>query len=293
VDAALGSRVRFSGGAGLDQYSTFGSSVNPRAALIITPYAGGNTKLLGGKAFRAPSIYELYYNDNGRTQVASVDVVDLEPESIYSFEIEHSHRFSPTVVGIASVYTNYTTNLIDSRGSGEPSDPLYYDNSDTPLLTTGGELAIRRDWRQGYMISASYGYSRSRFLASEDLADLFSLSKDPTTRHVANSPEHTASLKGALPVIGRAALLASRLTLEGPRWDRFETDGPDPQRSTETFVIWDLVLTGEERRSGISWGLGVYNAFDWRYSLPVSFEFKQRTIPQNGRTLFATLDIAL
>ena len=37
--------------------------------------------------------------------------------------------------------------------------------------------------------------------------------------------------------------------------------------------------------------LGLYNALDWRYSLPASREFRQSAIPQNGRTLL--LSVAL
>ena len=42
--------LRLSAGARLDVYSTFGESVNPRAALIVKPYARGNLKVMGGKA---------------------------------------------------------------------------------------------------------------------------------------------------------------------------------------------------------------------------------------------------
>ena len=45
------------------------------------------------------------------------------------------------------------------------------------------------------------------------------------------------------------------------------------------------MLTGSEERHGFSWAAGVYNAFDWRYSLPVSAEFSQSTILQDGRSL--------
>jgi outer membrane receptor protein involved in Fe transport len=44
------------------------------------------------------------------------------------------------------------------------------------------------------------------------------------------------------------------------------------------------VLTGHEDRYGFSWSAGVYNAFDWRYSLPLSAEFAQSRIQQDGRS---------
>jgi hypothetical protein len=102
---------------------------------------------------------------------------------------------------------------------------------------------------------------------------------------VANSPEHLASVKGALPILGRALTLASRLSVESGRFDRNEQVGSDPQGKTDAFAIWDVVLTGSEERHGFSWAAGVYNAFDWRYALPVSVEFAQQRIAQDGRSL--------
>jgi outer membrane receptor for ferrienterochelin and colicin len=108
ADLPLAEPVRLSAGARLDHYSTFGSSINPRLALIVHPYDGGNLKFMAGKAFRAPSIYELSYNDGGNTQIASPN---LKPESIYSGEVEFSHRFSPTVAATVTAYGNVVDGL--------------------------------------------------------------------------------------------------------------------------------------------------------------------------------------
>ncbi len=289
VDGQVSPALRLSAGARLDVYSTFGSSVNPRAALIVKPYARGNLKVMGGKAFRAPSVYELYYNDAGFTQIVSDK---LQPESIYSFEIEHTHRFSPTVTGSAALFTNYIKGLILEAGEGDEANPIYYVNSKAPIATVGGELGLRRDWRQGWMLGVSYAYQHSRFLRSGSLSDLVSLEKSPDYRKVANSPEHLASIKGAVPIIGRAVTLGSRLTFEAGRYDRNELATDEPQQKTDAFAVWDVVFSGEEARWGLSWAAGVYNAFDWRYSLPVSSEFRQDSIQQSGRTLLLSAELS-
>jgi outer membrane receptor protein involved in Fe transport len=281
ADVLAGERVHLSGGVRLDAYSTSGRSLNPRLAVIVEPYQSGNTKLMLGKAFRAPSIYELYYNDGGFTQIESPE---LGPENIYSAELEHSHRFSPTVSGSAAVFGNYVRDLVLSGGNGDEADPLYYFNSDVPIATFGAELTLRRDWRQGYMLALSYSAQRSRFLKDDSLGALFGFEKSAAHRRVANSPEHLASIKGALPILGRALTLASRLSIESGRYDRHEAIADAPQGKTEPFAIWDVVLTGSEERHGFSWAAGVYNAFDWRYALPVSVEFTQRNIAQDGRS---------
>ena len=288
VDVNPNERLHVSLGARLDAYSTFGRSLNPRAAVVAVPYTGGNTKLMFGKAFRAPSVYELYYNDGGSTQVQSPNT---GPENIYSAELEHSHRFSPTVSATIAAFCNYARDLVSAAGQGDEADPIHYVNERAPIATVGGELGLRRDWRQGYMLGVSYSWQRSRFLSGRSLSSLLAFEQSADYRRVANSPEHLGSIKGALPILGRAITLASRLSLESGRFDRNEHRGEDPQTKTDAFAIWDIVVTGRETRYGFSWAAGVYNAFDWRYSLPVSAEFPQRVVPQDGRSFIFSADV--
>lgn len=288
ADVRPSERLHVSAGARLDAYSTFGRSLNPRVAIVGKPYATGNTKLMLGKAFRAPSVYELYYNDGGITQLSSPNI---GPESIYSLELEHGHRFSPTVAGTAAVFCNYARDLISTTGQGDEADPLRYVNTRAPIATVGAEVGLRRDFRQGSMLSVSYSFQRSRFLDGESVSALLKFTHSPEFRRVANSPEHLASVKGALPLLGRALMLASRFSVESGRYDRNERTQDDPQTKTDAFAIWDLVLTGREERYHFSWAAGVYNAFDWRYALPVSAEFPLRTIAQDGRTFLFSADV--
>jgi outer membrane receptor protein involved in Fe transport len=290
ADASLSERARLSLGARLDAYSTFGSSLNPRAAVILKPYAQGNTKIIAGKAFRAPSIYELYYNDGGATQISSPN---LSPESMYSLEIEHTHRFSPTLVATAATYCNYATGLISTLGSGTQDDPTHYANEQSPLVVLGGEVGIRREFRQGLMLAASYGLSVARFLQSESAGDLLTFKRADDKREVENAPVHLASFKAAFPIVARALTLGSRLSIEGQRYDRYENQGDLPQGRTGPSAIWDIVVSGQEARYGIGYSFGVYNAFDWHYSVPISSEFTQRSIAQDGRTFLASLDARL
>jgi outer membrane receptor for ferrienterochelin and colicin len=279
---------RVSGGARFDAYSTFGNSLNPRVALLFRPYPRGNLKILAGKAFRAPSVYELYYNDGGATEIASPG---LSPENMYSSEVEFSHRFSPTVLGTVATFANYVRRLIGQVGGGTPADPLRYENSGTPVMSVGAEAELRREWRQGWMLAASYSFQHSTFLADESLGAALNLRTDPNRRNVANAPEHMATLKGAVPILSRALTLATRVSAEGPRFDRYENSADPPQGKTDGAVIWDVVFSGFESHWGLHWAVGVYNAFDWRYSLPLGPEFSQTRLPQSGRTFLASGDL--
>jgi len=289
ADLALSNAVRLSAGARLDHYSTFGSTINPRVALIVRPYEAGNLKIMAGRAFRAPSIYELYYNDGLATQKPSPD---LQPETIVSGEVEFSHRFSPTVVGTVTSYGNVVNHLVVGRGEGTPTDLSYYENSTAPVFTLGGELELRREWRQGWMLGASYSAQHSRYLPGSSVADLLGHDSAQGLRRVPNAPEHLASIRGAVPILSHALLASTRISIEGPRFDRNDQASDPPQGTTAPAAIWDFVLSGEEQRWGMRYAFGLYNAFDWRYAVPVSREFTQTSIVQNGRTFLASASVA-
>jgi outer membrane receptor protein involved in Fe transport len=287
ADVSPSERAKISAGARFDTYSTFGSSLNPRAAFIWKPYAADNVKLMAGKAFRAPSIYELYYAAYG--QIAAPN---LSPEDIYSGEMEYSHRFSPTTTGILSVYANYVKNLIVLRDVDPTAGTVQYTNSGIPVVTAGTELEARREWKAGWMIAAAGSLQRSQYMKSDRASDLIGFQRSPDFREVPNVPPWLLSLKGAVPLLGRALTAMSRVTLEGPRFDRNdEASNPDPQHKTDASVIWDVVLSGVEQKWGVHYALGLYNIADWRQVAPVSTEFRQTTMPQPGRTLFASVSV--
>lgn len=281
--------LRLSLGVRYDQYFFGDQSFNafsPRVAAILRPYTDGNLKVLMGRAFRAPGVYEQYYNDGGTSSIPSPG---LTPETMWSGEVEFSHRFSSTWTGTLAAYGNYYDNFISPTTVPNPMDPMstvtqYRNSTDAPVLTLGGEVEIRREWRQGWMFAASYSFQQSRYLEANGADNL---------REVPNAPEHLASLRGAMPVVGRLLMLSTRLSFEGPRWDRNEFNDAmaEAQRRTEPAVLWDIVLSGQEQRAGLRYALGLYNALDWRYDVPVSSLIQPRTIQQNGRTILASLGV--
>jgi len=246
-------------------------------------------KVLGGKAFRAPSIYELEYQDGCTSQVRPAS---LDPESIYSAEVEIEQRLSPRWTALVAGFGTFADDLIvlgTTDGSripacgGNPS-PAQYKNSADEALTLGGEAELRRDWRRGWMASASYSIQRTRSVNGPELSRA-------GDRQVPNSPAHLAALRVAAPVVPRAITAMTRISLEGPRWDRNDTASDPAQRATDPAVLWDVALSGRAERLHVNWVLGLYNALDWRWGVPVSREFRQRTIPQNGRTLLLSANL--
>jgi outer membrane receptor for ferrienterochelin and colicin len=282
-DAALSPAVRVHLGARFDAFrwslserTLVRTAWNPRAAVVLKPYEAGVLKLMGGSAFRAPSVYELGYQSS--VQAMSPQ---LSPERILSAELEHTHRFSTDVSATASAFCNRIADLVVGRGAGTEADPWRFENSAEPILTVGSEAVLRRDWRSGFMAATQYSFQRSWYPASAD-----------ELRKVSNSPQHMASFKGAVPLAGRQLRAMTRLTFESGREDRNETASDPPQRRTDASVIWDLVLSGQLTRPNLRYACGLYNAADYRYSVPVSGEFRMTTVPQPGRTLLLSVDVA-
>ncbi|HQB47118.1 MAG TPA: TonB-dependent receptor, partial [Polyangiaceae bacterium] len=98
-------------------------------------------------------------------------------------------------------------------------------------------------------------------------------------------PEQMGSIRTSAPIVQGALHAMTRLSVEGPRYDRYDRPGEPEQRRTEGAAIWDVVLSGQEQELGLRYAIGIYNVFDSRHRVPVSREFRQRSILQNGRTL--------
>lgn len=78
----------FTTGIRYDKYSDFGSTVNPRLALVWATTHNLTTKFLAGKAFRAPAFLEL----NGINNPVALGNPDLDPETINTFEVAFNYR---------------------------------------------------------------------------------------------------------------------------------------------------------------------------------------------------------
>lgn len=84
----LNSNWEITVGLRYDHYSDFGSTTNPRAALVWETTPTLTSKLLYGKAFRAPAFRELYTINNP----SSLGNPNLKPETIDTWELAFSYH---------------------------------------------------------------------------------------------------------------------------------------------------------------------------------------------------------
>lgn len=240
-----------------DHYSEFGGTTNPRLALLHQ--RGVDTyKLLYGSAFRAPSAYEAYYDDDGLSQVANPD---LQPETIQTWELSWERRWGVSLRTLASVYHYRIEDLITQTAI--VGGLFKYQNA-MAMTANGLELEAEYAWQNGMRAKASYANQ----LAQSDAGG------------VTNSPRHLLKLNLVTPLpmglqAGAEALaMSERKTMAG---------------HVDANAIFNLTLSGGNRQ-GLSWSLSACNLFDKEYSDPAGAEFVQDATPQSGRELRLKLD---
>lgn len=136
-------RLRATFGARLDSYSDFGSSINPRGAIIYSTPINSTLKVMYGQAFRAPNYLELYDQNN------PVDYgnTELKAEEIRTFELAYTHNLS-IFSATATYFNNTIKNLIFLNPAAPPvlaeNNPLeafsFYNLPDD-VNTAGLEIA--------------------------------------------------------------------------------------------------------------------------------------------------------
>ncbi len=116
----FGERLTLTAGLRFDRYSDFGSSLNPRAALLYQTPWGSHMKLMYGRAFRAPNSLELYDKNN------PVDFGNpgLDAEVVQTVEVAYEHRFQSLEAKV-TYFRNWFDKLIVFGAPVEsPSNPL-------------------------------------------------------------------------------------------------------------------------------------------------------------------------
>lgn len=254
----LTEELTFSAGVRRDYYDATGATVNPRAAVIYHLSPDTTLKFLAGKAFRAPSVYELYYNDSGFTQKANPD---LQPETIKTYEGVVEHRFGQHWKGTLSGFYYRMEDLIDQVT--DPGDGLIQFQNTSQVTANGVEVGLEGKWENGTRTRISY-------------AGVQTLDK-MTRSGLANSPRHLVNLNVIYPLV-KDRLFAGidnkytsrRRTLDGA-W-------------ADDAFITNLTLTYVTARKNLDVQLGLYNLFDVTYDHPAFNEHVQDMIEQDGRT---------
>jgi iron complex outermembrane receptor protein len=236
-----------------DHYKTFGSSFNPRLALILTPTERTSVKLLYGRAFRTPNAYEMYYKDGSLSQKANLS---LGPERIETYEMVIEKYISKYRFSMSGFYYRIT----DPISCTTDIDGLTVFINGGTVEAKGAEFTVERRWSNGIVARGRYSYVEA--------IDTI------TGRLLANSPRNLTKVSLYMPLF-RGLSTGLELQYTGPR--RLKDGG-----STGGFVTTNITLLGQELLKNLDVSTSVYNLFDKKYSDLVSGGYEQVTIPQDG-----------
>jgi len=260
----LGERVTFYAGGRYDHYDTFGGTFNPRVALVAEPASGTYLKGIYGRAFRAPSAYELYYEDGSMTQKPALD---LEPERLETFEVALERRVRPGLKVSLSVYHTRVNNLV-----GLVTDPvddlLVYTNGET-AQSTGVEVGLDGHFTSRLFARASYAYQRAE--------------EGPESLRPVGSPRHVAHLATSLSLLDGQLVpglevhyLSERTTLAGAQAAAHALAGLTLQVRPKAAPRLELLAK-------------VGNLLDAEYSDPGGEEHRQDLLMRDGRAAWLSV----
>ncbi|MBI3569510.1 MAG: TonB-dependent receptor [Gammaproteobacteria bacterium] len=248
-------------GVRYDKYDSFGGTTNPRLGLIYSATDKTTLKLLYGKAFRAPNVYESYYSDAGSSTPTHKGNANLKPETVETWEFVVEQSLRSGLRSAVSLYRYEIRDLITQQT--DAADGLEVFNNANKIHATGmefeleGKLASRLDGRASYAVQES---------------------KDAVSGEVlTNSPRHLAKLNLNTPVIERKVFAG----LEVLGTSRRKTVAGNYANG---FALVNATLFSRQWIKGFEASAGVYNLFDRHYGDPVSADFTQDTIEQDGRT---------
>ncbi|MBW2466727.1 MAG: TonB-dependent receptor [Deltaproteobacteria bacterium] len=154
-------------GVRYDNYSDFGSSINPRIALVWETRHYLTTKLLYGQAFRAPSFGEQYAKNNP----VAIGDPNITPEEIETIELAFDYQPTEVLRTALNLFYNEAEDLIDYIGGAPPVTP---DVSTNITAQTGHGLELEVDWlaHETFRLRANLAYQRSENdVTNEDVID--------------------------------------------------------------------------------------------------------------------------
>ncbi len=137
------------GGVRHDQYSDFGSTTNPRLALVWEARQNVTAKLMYGTAFRAPSFVELYAAGNP----VAVGNPSLTPEKIKTLEGVVSWQVAPAVETSLSLFRHEISDLIGVAGTSYQNTGKQNGN--------GAEWEATWDPSKSLRLSGHYAYQQN------------------------------------------------------------------------------------------------------------------------------------
>jgi outer membrane receptor for ferrienterochelin and colicin len=169
-------RVYLTAGARIDGYPGLDPVVSPRVGTIVLLPGAQAVKLGWGRAFRAPTFYDLYGVDAAFAPVIFRGSDRLGVEDISSFTLDYVYHDPRGVRVTASLYYNNLRHLIVfEQRFLNPAGGLFQLENEDRGLAYGGELEVRIKAGDYVELWGNYSYTYAVFvIEGDELAAPFS-----------------------------------------------------------------------------------------------------------------------
>lgn len=251
-----------------DDYQTFGTSTNPRIAVIFNPVQKTNLKFLYGQAFRAPNVYEMYYHDGG---ISTKSNPHIAPEEITTYEMVWEQEIEKHLRSEISLFHYKIDNLIGQVI--DPADGLLVFDNQNRIKASGIEFQLEGKW-QKLEGRISYTYQKTE---NEETGSILSNSPRNLLKININIP----MLEGKIYTGLEVQAMSARMTPENSEVDGY---------SVTNLTFFSDKLMAEKLKITAS----IANIFNKHYSDPGSEEhfYQPDGIEQDGRTFRFKLSYA-
>ncbi len=155
----LSERWQLTTGLRLDHIRSFDSAWSPRLALVYRPGPSESLKLLLSRAFRAPNLFERFYDDNGASQIANPA---LRPERISAIELAWERALDERTLFSANLYANRMRQLIELVPLDLHDDSVGQFRNVSGLRMRGLDLGLEQrragslEWRANLSLIATH-----------------------------------------------------------------------------------------------------------------------------------------
>lgn len=140
-----------------DNYSDFGSTFNPRLALVWQAHYNLTAKLLAGRAFRPPSFAE-QFNINNPIAIGNPS---LQPETINTYELAFNYQPTGTLQTNLSLFRYKMDDILRFVADPAPASTRTAQNSGSQT-GYGLEWEAKWDITKQLRLSGNYAFQRSR-----------------------------------------------------------------------------------------------------------------------------------
>ena len=239
-----------------DHYSTFGSTLNPRAGLIYSPHPRTTLKFLYAQAFRPPNDFELYYSSS-----TNLSNPGLQPETAKTLGVVLEQYLGRRTRFTVGGYYYPLRRLIGEEIEPVSGKMIYQNRGSVDMK--GMEFELAKTWRRGVESSVQYSF--------QDLDDRY----DVMT--LANVPKHLGGFKLSVPLLEKKLLASADVNYVSRRQTLAGNYVPG-------YFFPNFTLFSQNLKQHWKVSASFYNAFNSMYGDPGAPEHRQDIIWQDGLT---------